>query len=242
MARDVAPGVSRVYSQAWTRPRHFMRKKQPITGASRPKSQTARPPQLILMHKPYGVLCQFSPDGDHPTLRAVFEALPDGPIRRATDVYPAGRLDHDSEGLLILTNQGPWQARISQPRSGWHKTYWAQVEGAVSDHAIDQLRQGVQLNDGPARAVQVERMDAPNVPERTPPIRQRAHIPTAWLAITLNEGRNRQVRRMTAAVGHPTLRLIRAAIGPWHLGESRPGDCWQLPPDEVQTLMNTSRT
>ncbi|MGA1206139.1 MAG: pseudouridine synthase [Litorivicinaceae bacterium] len=163
---------------------------------------------IVMFHKPYGVLCQFT--GDSPNLSAFIE-IP--------GVYAAGRLDKDSEGLLILTDDGRVQDQLAHPRHGKQKTYWVQVEGAISDDALDQLRGGLVLKDGPARALTAERLaDAP-LPPRDPPIRVRQSIPTSWLSITLNEGRNRQVRRMTASVGFPTLRLIRTRVGPFSLDD-----------------------
>jgi 23S rRNA pseudouridine2457 synthase len=171
--------------------------------------------RLILFNKPYLVLSQFTDSQGRPTL-ADYLAVP--------GVYPAGRLDHDSEGLLLLTDSGTLQQRISDPRYKLPKTYWAQVEGTPTPSALRQLQQGVDLRDGRTRPATVTLMDPPAVWPRTPPIRERRHIPTAWVCLTITEGRNRQVRRMTAAVGHPTLRLIRAAIGPWALGSLQPGE------------------
>lgn len=174
--------------------------------------------RLIRFNKPYGVLSQFTPEGRWLGLKDYIQ-LP--------DVHVAGRLDADSEGLLLLTDHGPWQARIADPQHKMPKTYWVQVEGVPTEAALLTLRQGVQLNDGLTRPAQVRQMDEPqNLWPRTPPIRYRANIPTSWLEIELREGRNRQVRRMTAAVGLPTLRLIRAAIGPWTLQDLAQGQ-WQ---------------
>ena len=145
-------------------------------------------------------------------------------------VYVAGRLDADSEGLLLLTNDGKLQARISDPRYKMEKTYWVQVEGEADEAALDQLRRGVELNDGPTLPARAQRMDAPvNLWERDPPVRFRQSIPTSWVELVIREGRNRQVRRMTAAVGYPTLRLVRAAIGPYTLQGLAPGTLRDVP-------------
>ncbi len=166
-------------------------------------------------NKPYGVLSQFTPEGRWQGLRDYLD-LP--------GFYAAGRLDADSEGLLLLTSNGALQARIADPRHKMEKTYWAQVEGIPSAQALQQLAQGVLLNDGPTRPARARLLPAePPLAPRDPPIRQRQHIPTAWLELVIREGRNRQVRRMTAAVGHPTLRLVRVAIGPYQLGDLAPG-------------------
>ncbi len=171
---------------------------------------------LILFNKPYGVLCQFSADGsDKPTL-AKFIA--------DTRVYPAGRLDHDSEGLVLLTDEGRTQARIADPKYRMEKTYLAQVEGVVSPEALTHLNHGVDLKDGRTLPAKVRAVDAPDwLWPRDPPIRFRKSVPDAWIEITITEGKNRQVRRMTAAVGLPTLRLIRVRIGQWELGDLQPG-------------------
>ena len=178
--------------------------------------------RLILFNKPYGVLTQFTDAaGGRPTL-ADFIQLP--------GVYAAGRLDLDSEGLLLLTDDGALQARIADPRHKMPKTYWAQVEGVPDEAALDRLRRGVLLNDGPTRPAQARLIGEPQVLwPRDPPIRQRAAIPTRWIELVLREGRNRQVRRMTAAVGFPTLRLIRFGIGDWSLAGLAPGLWREIP-------------
>ncbi|MEO8485136.1 MAG: pseudouridine synthase [Betaproteobacteria bacterium] len=170
---------------------------------------------VVLFNKPYGVLCQFTSTDGRPTLAAYIDR---------PDVYPAGRLDADSEGLVVLTAHGALQARIANPRHRMPKTYWAEVEGVVTDDALAALARGVELRDGPTSPARVRRLDpAPALWPRDPPIRVRRAIPTAWLEITVHEGRNRQVRRMTAAVGLPTLRLVRRSVGGWTLGSLAPG-------------------
>jgi 23S rRNA pseudouridine2457 synthase len=171
--------------------------------------------KIILFNKPFNVLTQFRPDGDRPTLA---QFIHDPSLR------VAGRLDRDSEGLLLLTDDGVLNARITQPRQKQFKTYWVQVDGLPTDAALAALRQGVLLNDGmtlPAQAEQIA--EPPGLWPRTPPVRFRALLPTAWLQIRICEGRNRQVRRMTAAVGLPTLRLVRVQIGDYGLGDLQPG-------------------
>ncbi len=173
--------------------------------------------RLIRFNKPWGVLSQFTPEGRWRGLKDFID-LP--------GVYVAGRLDADSEGLLLLTDDGQMQARIADPRFKREKTYWVQVEGVPTEAALTALRTGVQLNDGITRPAQARLLDPPPaVWAREPPIRVRQSIPTAWLELVIGEGRNRQVRRMTAAVGLPTLRLIRSAIGPYTLEGLAPG-CW----------------
>lgn len=174
--------------------------------------------RLIAFNKPFGVLSQFTDRGS-PSPRPTLSAYVDVP-----GVYPAGRLDRDSEGLLLLTDDGALQARIADPRFKLEKTYWVQVEGIPDDAALDRLRRGVELNDGMTRPATAERIDAPALWPRDPPIRVRQSVPDCWIAMGLREGRNRQVRRMTAAIGHPTLRLVRWSIGEWTLGELASGE------------------
>ena len=165
--------------------------------------------RILLFNKPYGVICQFSRDGMHPTL-ADYIALP--------GFYPAGRLDTDSEGLLVLTDDGQMQHRITDPRHKLPKAYWVQVEGVPDEAALEQLRVGVKLPEFTTQPAEARMMGEPaNLWPRDPPIRSRKNIPTSWIELTISEGKNRQVRRMTAAVGLPTLRLIRYRIGAWTL-------------------------
>ena len=191
---------------------------------------------IILFNKPYGVLCQFSPAAERATLR---DYLPQ------RDIYPAGRLDADSEGLLVLTADGALQHRITDPRRKLPKTYCVQVEGIATEAALEPLRTGVTLSDfrtKPAAARVIA--EPPWLWPRVPPIRFRQRIPTSWVEIVISEGRNRQVRRMTAAVGLPTLRLVRAAVGPWSLSGLSPGD-WRvvaIPPDLRSTADSAPRT
>jgi 23S rRNA pseudouridine2457 synthase len=170
---------------------------------------------LILFNKPYGVICQFSSDGMHPTLKDYVQ-IP--------GVYAAGRLDTDSEGLLILTDDGALQHKISHPRHKEAKTYWVQVEGKPTPEALEQLRRGVNLGDFITRPAKADLIPEPSgLWPRNPPVRFRQAIPTAWLELTIREGKNRQIRRMTAKVGFPTLRLIRSRIGEWDLDGLLPG-------------------
>lgn len=169
---------------------------------------------LLLFNKPFNVLSQFTDEAQRKTLRD-FIAI--------RGIYPAGRLDYDSEGLLLLTDDGRLQQRIADPRHKLPKTYWVQVEGAIDEAALQKLRKGVQLNDGMTRPALARALDTPQLWPRDPPIRVRKSIPDSWLELTIHEGRNRQVRRMTAAVGFPTLRLVRVRIGEWELGDLQPG-------------------
>lgn len=180
--------------------------------------------RLLLFNKPYNVLCQFTDSEGRTTLKD-FITEP--------GVYPAGRLDRDSEGLLLLTDDGNWQHRISNPAHKLPKTYLVQVEGLISDEALNALSSGVMLNDGPTLPAKATAIAPPTVWERNPPVRARKTVPDSWLSLTIVEGRNRQVRRMTAAVGFPTLRLIRAAIGEWALDGLLPG---QLRTETLPTL------
>lgn len=174
--------------------------------------------RLILFNKPFGVLSQFTDKGTAGSPRPTLSAYIDLP-----GVYPAGRLDRDSEGLLLLTDDGRLQARIANPRHKMEKTYLVQVEGLPGDDALDALRRGVVLKDGPTRPARVRRIAPPDLWERDPPVRFRKSVPDCWLEIAISEGRNRQVRRMTAHVGHPTLRLVRWRIGDWALDGLAPG-------------------
>lgn len=182
--------------------------------------------RYILFHKPYGVVSQFS--GDRETLSNFI------PVR---NVYPVGRLDHDSEGLLLLTDDGALQHRLSNPKFEHPRTYWVQVERIPGDSELRRLREGVTIQGYRTQAAQVRLLEQePMLPPREPPIRFRKTVPTAWIEMTLREGRNRQVRRMTAAVGHPTLRLVRVAIGDLQLDGLAPGEWRDLAPDEVASL------
>jgi 23S rRNA pseudouridine2457 synthase len=209
---------------------------------------------LVLFNKPYGVLSQFTSDGGRWKTLAAFIDIP--------NVYAAGRLDADSEGLLALTDNGALQAAIaggSMPRQAWHelnsprtgskstttqtrvtKTYWAHVEGVATNDHISQLMRGVRLNDGDARAIDCKLLGEIDAPwPRDPPIRTRKTVPDSWIELTLDEGRNRQVRRMTAAVGLPTLRLIRTAIGPWRVAGLAPGEYRIINDDDAFASLRT---
>ncbi|RJS92477.1 pseudouridine synthase [Salinisphaera sp. Q1T1-3] len=194
------------------------RRRSRVRSRSQPTPRADRsarePSRLIAFNKPFNVLCQFTDAADRATLADYIDQ---------PGVYPAGRLDRDSEGLLLLTNNGRLNAKITQPRSHQSKTYWAQVDGAPDDDALAALAAGPTLSDGPTRPARVRRLTPPTLWPRNPPVRYRKTVPTTWLEIVITEGRNRQVRRMTAAVGAPTLRLVRVAIGDWHLGDLAPG-------------------
>jgi 23S rRNA pseudouridine2457 synthase len=178
-------------------------------------------PQLLLFNKPYGVLSQFTDRGadDAETPRETLSAYINIP-----GVYPAGRLDRDSEGLLLLTDDGKLQARIADPKYKMTKTYLVQVEGDVTEESLEQLRRGVFLKDGITRPAIAERIEEPDLWPRNPPVRFRKTVPDCWLKLTITEGRNRQVRRMSAAIGHPTLRLVRWSIGDWTIADILPGE------------------
>jgi 23S rRNA pseudouridine2457 synthase len=188
------------------------------------------PHRYLIFNKPYGTLCQFS--GDRDTLKNYIAI---------EDVYPVGRLDHDSEGLVILTDDGELQHRLSDPKFGHPRTYWAQVEGIPEEKALHRLREGLTIRGYRTRPAQVRLLETePALPARHPPIRYRKNVPTTWIEITLSEGRNRQVRRMTAAVGHPTLRLVRAAIGALSLEGLEPGQWRELSAGEMRQLHQAS--
>jgi 23S rRNA pseudouridine2457 synthase len=189
--------------------------------------------RYIKLFKPFNVLCQFT----DPAARATLKDYVD-----LTDVYPVGRLDRDSEGLLLLTDDGPLAHRLTDPRYEHPRTYLVQVERVPGPEALGALKAGVRLRDGATRPADVELLASPPpLPERSVPIRFRKHVPTAWLRLTLREGRNRQVRRMTAAVGYPTLRLVRVAMGPIELGDLQPGQWRRLTEAELQVLRGTGR-
>jgi len=184
--------------------------------------------RYILFYKPYGVLSQFTPapSSAHGTLKDYLD-IP--------GIYPAGRLDHDSEGLLLLTDDGALQHQLTAPRFGHPRTYWVQVEGVPGEEALERLRRGVEIQGVRTKPAEARMLDgAPDLPARKPPIRYRKSVPARWLEMTLREGRNRQVRRMAAAVGHPALRLVRCAIGELGIGGMRPGEWRELRWEEVR--------
>lgn len=171
--------------------------------------------EIYLLNKPFNVLSTFTDSEGRATL-ASYISVP--------QIYAAGRLDYDSEGLLILTSDGALQHRLADPKFKLEKSYWVQVEGVIDQNALEQLRRGVDLKDGRTRPAYAERLDEPELWPRSPPIRERQNQPTSWVEIRISEGKNRQVRRMTAAVGFPTLRLVRVAIGPWRVDGLAPGE------------------
>ncbi len=185
--------------------------------------------RLIIFNKPYQVLSQFTDSNGRVTL-SNFINIP--------RLYPAGRLDYDSEGLLLLTNVGWLQHMITSPTNKWPKTYWVQVEGVPSEVAIDSLRNGVLLRDGWTKPAVVQRITPPELWPRNPPIRKRVNISDSWLEITIQEGRNRQIRRMTACTGHPTLRLVRWRIGDYTLGHLSPGEYQDVPCPSAKDVAN----
>lgn len=206
------------------------------TGFTVRKRSAPKPQQeklcYYLIYKPYGMLSQFSKDGDKPTLADL--EYPFG-----KDVYPVGRLDHDSEGLLLLTNDKSLNSLLLNPKSHYSKSYWVQVDREITPDAIAALASGVTINvngDYRTRPCHVNTIFAPVLPERVPPIRFRINVPTSWIEITLTEGKNRQIRKMTAAVGFPTLRLVRCAIGSLTIGNMQPGEVRALAPLEVSLL------
>jgi 23S rRNA pseudouridine2457 synthase len=192
------------------RPKHFNVKKAAHKTFVAKKILPASMQKVVLFNKPFDVLSQFTDEGNEDSMRETLKDYIDIP-----NIYAAGRLDRDSEGLLVLTNDGQLQADITQPGKKTDKTYWAQVEGTPTEADLDKLRQGVNLKDGMTLPAKVKIMDNPTIWDRYPPIRERANIPDTWISITICEGRNRQVRRMTAHIGFPTLRLIRYSIGEW---------------------------
>ena len=202
-----------------------------VAAPRKPHPATGQQARLILLNKPYGVLSQFS--GGAAEGGDTLASLVDVP-----HVYPAGRLDKDSEGLLLLTDDGRLQAEIADPRFKLPKTYLVQVEGEPGEAALAAFRKGLTLADGPTRPAGCERIAPPDLWPRDPPVRFRKSVPDCWLRVTLREGRNRQVRRMTAAIGHPTLRLVRWAIGPFTLDGLPPGAWRSLPLTEARRLID----
>ena len=203
---------------------------------------TAPKPQVfryLLFNKPFSVLSQFTPGST--ALQAVERRRTLADFIPVPGVYPAGRLDYDSEGLMLLTSDGAFQHRLTDPRFGHPRAYWVQVEGLITDEALDSLQGGVVIQDYRAKALKALRINEPKLPPRERPIRVRINIPTSWLELTIAEGRNRQVRHMTAGVGFPTLRLIRSSIGPIRLGALQPGSWRDLTESELKALQTRNQ-